>query len=488
MRKVLKNSIAEKVSAHYDRYSETAPFGSYIKKGYYKELCILLKHLISPGLEVLDLGCGNGDILASLKPAYGVGIDISPGMIKKAKEKYVKDDRFEFILGDVCDTEVFKKLKKTFDVICISGAIQELEDVQKMLGNIRYCCTSKTRVVIVQFNRGWQIFLKLAEFIKVKKPQPVENWIPPEILRNLLHFNDFEIVREVSHLIFPIYLGPVSRVINRYFGHLPFVGAFSLLRATVARPIGKDIGQENRVSKPSLTVVIPCRNEAGNISELHKRMPKLPEGSEVIWVEGNSTDNTEALLRELVEKNQDKPYRFLKQPGKGKGDAVRFAFSMAKGDILLILDADMTVPPEEIPKFVDILVRDKAEFVNGTRLVYPMDEKAMRFMNLLGNKFFALLFRWLLGQPVTDTLCGTKAMWRSDYEEMLKRRKLNGLVDDPFGDFDLLFGAARKHLKIIDLPIRYGKRTYGETNISRFKDGLRLLRLVAEAASEVHFI
>ncbi len=122
----------------------------------------------------------------------------------------------------------------------------------------------------------------------------------------------------------------------------------------------------------------------------------------------------------------------------------------------------------------------KGEFVNGSRLVYRMEDQAMRALNLIANKLFSLIFTWLLGQRFTDTLCGTKVLRREDYLRLKAGRAYFGDFD-PFGDFDLIFGAAKLNLKVVEVPIRYASRTYGETQISRFRHGLMLLRMVVFA-------
>jgi len=236
-----------------------------------------------------------------------------------------------------------------------------------------------------------------------------------------------------------------------------------------------------------VSVVIPCRNEAGHIRPLVESLPDLPAGSEFLFVEGNSTDDTATVIEEVIAERPMEPLRFLKQPGKGKGDAVRFGFEQAKGDVVLILDSDMGVAAGDIPKFVSALVRGKCEMVNGSRMVYPMEGKAMRFLNLLANKTFAWLFSWLLGQQVRDTLCGTKALYRDDYERIAANRSYFGDFD-PFGDFDLIFGAAKLDLKIVEIPIRYRERTYGATQISRFRHGWLLLRMCLFALRRIKFV
>ena len=226
-----------------------------------------------------------------------------------------------------------------------------------------------------------------------------------------------------------------------------------------------------------MSVIIPARNEAGNIDAAIERIPMMGAKTEIIFIEGNSKDDTWARIQAGVKKHAELNIKALQQSGTGKGNAVREAFAAATGDILMILDADLTVPPEELPKFYQALVSGRTEFANGVRLVYPMDERAMRFLNMCANKFFSLAFTWVLGQPVKDTLCGTKVLFRRDYLRIAANRKVFGDFD-PFGDFDLLFGARKLNLKISDIPIRYRERTYGETNIHRWTHGMLLLRML----------
>ena len=234
-------------------------------------------------------------------------------------------------------------------------------------------------------------------------------------------------------------------------------------------------------------MVVAARNESGHIDELMARIPEMGAGTEIIFVEGNSTDDTYQAIERSIANNPHKNCRLLKQPGKGKGDAVRAGFAVATGDILMILDADITVPPEDLPRFYDLIANGEAEFVNGVRLVYPMDTDAMRFANLIGNKFFSWAFSWLLGQPIRDTLCGTKVLSRADYQRIADNRAYFGDFD-PFGDFDLLFGASRLGLRIRDVPIHYKERVYGSSNISRFRHGLLLIRMTVFAAKRLKFI
>jgi glycosyltransferase involved in cell wall biosynthesis len=280
----------------------------------------------------------------------------------------------------------------------------------------------------------------------------------------------------------PVEIPLVSDDLNRYVAKIFPFRWLSLTNFIVARP---PISLPSRL--PTVSVVIAARNESGHIDELLSRIPLMGGGTEIIFVEGNSTDDTYAVIERAITENPQLNCKLLKQPGKGKGDAVRAGFTAASGDILMILDADITVPPEDLPRFYNIMRDGSAEFVNGVRLVYPMDGDAMRFANLIANKFFSWAFSWLLGQPIRDTLCGTKVLWKKDYKRIADNRSYFGDFD-PFGDFDLLFGAAKLNLKILEVPIRYRARRYGETNISRWSHGWLLLKMVAFAAKRIKFI
>jgi glycosyltransferase involved in cell wall biosynthesis len=255
----------------------------------------------------------------------------------------------------------------------------------------------------------------------------------------------------------------------------------ALSNFVIARPAAE------RAEEPKVSVVIAARNEAGNIKSIFERTPQMGRETEIVFVEGHSKDDTYAAIEREIASHPSTPSLLLKQPGIGKADAIRTGFEKAAGDVLIILDADMTVPPEDLPRFYEALVSGKGEFINGVRLVYPMEKEAMRTLNFFGNKFFSMAFSWLLGQSIKDTLCGTKVLYKKDYELIAANRSYFGDFD-PFGDFDLIFGAAKLNLKIVDLPIRYRERTYGTTNISRWKHGLLLLRMVAFAARRIKFI
>jgi glycosyltransferase involved in cell wall biosynthesis len=301
-------------------------------------------------------------------------------------------------------------------------------------------------------------------------------------MANLLEISGFQPLREWEEIVAPLPVPFLSDFANRYLAKISPFRFIAMANFMLARPLSKRIP-----NNPTVSVVVAARNESGHIEELMARIPDMGGGTEIIFVEGNSTDDTHAVIEQSLAAHPDRNGKLLKQAGKGKGDAVRVGFDMARGDIVMILDADITVPPEDLPRFYDLIANGSAELVNGVRLVYPMEDDAMRFANLIGNKFFSWAFSWLLGQPIRDTLCGTKVLWRSDYERIADNRAYFGDFD-PFGDFDLLFGAARLNLKIMEVPIRYRARRYGETNISRWQHGWLLLKMVMFAASRIKFI
>jgi len=477
--------ILDEVRRFYEENHDGIQASRRRHRHFYDYIARVLRVRVPEGQSVLDLGCGAGHLLAALKPRVGVGIDVSGPAVAEATQTYAARG-LRFLVGDAADPARLAEAGGPFDAILLVNVVTHLTDVQRTFEALHPVCHSKTRVLIYSYSRLWQPLLRVAEALGLKYRQPPEAWLPPEEIRSMLALADFEVVREDCQVVFPANLPLLSEALNRYLGHLPVLDQLSLMFGIIARPAAGRRPQEAR-ALPRTSVIIPCRNEAGHIRPLVERLPELGPGSEFLFVEGNSTDDTEAVIRQVVAENPHRPLRLLKQTGKGKGDAVRLGFSEAKGDVLLILDSDMGVAPEDVPKFVQALERGKGELVNGSRLVYPMEGRAMRFLNLLANKAFAWLFSWLLGQQVRDTLCGTKALRREDYETISANRSFFGDFD-PFGDFDLLFGAARLNMRIVDLAVRYHERRYGETNISRFRHGWLLLRMSLFAARKLKFL
>jgi hypothetical protein len=372
------------------------------------------------------------------------------------------------------------------DYILLNGSLHYIRDIQAYLESLHEMMSRESRLIITYYSLLWRPFLTIATHLGWRDHAPEANWLSHEDIANLLYVSGYETVRIDNRILLPLPVPILSNVINRFIAPLPVFRWFALVNILVARPIknaGAGAGQV-----PSVSIVVPARNEAGNISAILERLPRMGPHDELIFVEGGSTDETWARIQ-AIEAEQGPTLKVVaaQQDGKGKGDAVRKGFSLATREILMILDADLTVPPEDLPKFYRAIVADKGEFINGSRLVYPMEPEAMRFLNLIGNKFFALGFSFVLGQRFRDTLCGTKVLTRATYETLSAHRAYFGDFD-PFGDFDLIFGAARMGLRITEIPITYQPRTYGTTNISRWAHGWLLLRMLGFASTRLKFI
>ena len=436
---------------------------------FHQEDLLYLKYLIPEGARVLELGCGIGHLLAALKPRFGVGADLSEEMIAQARKTHPD---LTFYIGDVEDGSFIRSLPGPFDFIVIVDTLGALDDCQDTLDNLHALCTRETQIIIGYYSHLWSPALKFAEAVGLKMPQPPDNVLSPADVRALVQLADFEPVKSEIRLLLPVSVFGLGRLVNRFVAPLPLIRQLCLRHYTVCRSL-RHIDDK----ATSVTIVIPARNERGNIEPAIKRMPLLGDELEIIFVEGGSSDGTWEEIERVVGAYPHLRIKALRQPGKGKADAVFAGFDAARGDILIILDSDLTMPPEQLPKFWQAICSGKGEFVNGSRLIYPMEDEAMPFLNLIANRIFSLLFTWLLLQRFTDTLCGTKALRRSDYQRLRAGRSYFGNFD-PFGDFDLIFGVSKLGLKVVEVPIRYASRTYGKTQISRLRHGFWLLRMI----------
>jgi 2-polyprenyl-3-methyl-5-hydroxy-6-metoxy-1,4-benzoquinol methylase len=429
--------------------------------------------IIPPGSTVLELGCSTGDLLNAVKPGKGIGVDFSKKVIEIAKDKY---PHLEFHVADVLDFDP----GIVIDYVIVSDLVTSLWDVQAFFHKVRSYVTPRTKIIISSYNSIWEPILKLGEFFRLKAKQPLQNWLLIKDIENVLRLENFEIVKVEKKLLFPKYIPVFNLIINKFIANLPGFNSLNLIEFITARPV---------YSEPkdfSVTIVVPARNEKGNMENAIKRTPKFGSHQEFIFIEGHSSDGTYEEMLRVQQAYPEIDMKVMKQTGKGKGNAVREAFDKATCDILMILDADLTTPPEDMPKFYEALRQNKGEFINGCRLVYPMEKEAMRFLNLLANKFFGWFFSFLLGQRLKDTLCGTKVLFRNDYERIIANRHYFGDFD-PFGDFDLLFGAAKLNLKITEVIVRYRDREYGSTQISRFSHGWLLIKMSLFAARKMKF-
>ena len=473
-----KNIVESYLSARREQWDSVAVSGERETSwgGYYRRwLARVYAFIIPPNRSVLEIGCAEGELLAAVSPSEGVGVDFSRSMIDRARTsfpnlEFIESDGHELSLGD-----------RRFDYIILSDLLNDVRDVQQVLENLHRYCHPRTRLVMNSISHLWEFPVQVARRLGLATPVLGQNWLTVPDVRGLLRLANFEPVQQFDEIVWPMKMPLLAEFCNRILARIwPFT-LFTFCHFIVARPL-----KNARANVPSVSVVVAARNEAGNIESILERVPNMGAGTELLFVEGGSKDDTYTVIESAISTSK-LSCKLFRQPGSGKGDAVRMGFEHADGDILMILDADLSVAPEDLTRFYDAIVSSKGEFINGVRLVYPMEEKAMRFFNLLGNKFFSVAFSWLLGQPIKDTLCGTKVLWRTDYQDIAANHAYFGTFD-PFGDFDLLFGAAKQNRKIIDLPVRYHARTYGDTNISRWRHGLLLLRMVGFAARKFKFV
>lgn len=450
--------------AFFDRFATEEPRWRRRNLGYHRLVESIYRFLIPRGASVLEVGSGSGDLLASLEPSRAVGIDVSPGMVELARRRHPQLE-FTIAAGESFDSE------QTFDYVVLSDLVPFSYDLLSLFKNLARLTHPRSRIVLHSYSQLWRPAIRLAELTGLKRAKPIRNWVTPEDVRNLLALADFEVVSVERRILLPKRVPLLATLLNGVIAH---VWPFSWLCLTywvVARPRQLPERVERAVS-----VVVPCRNEEGNIAAIIERVPELGGATEILFVEGGSRDGTRAEIELQIAAHPERRITLHEQRGTGKADAVRLGFEQARGDVLIILDGDLSVAPEDLPPFYDVLAEGRAEFVNGSRLVYGLEEGAMRFLNVVGNKFFSLVFTYLMRQPVKDTLCGTKVLLRDDYETIARQRADFGDFD-PFGDFDLLLGAARIGAKIVDLPVRYHARSYGRTNISRFRHGWLLLKM-----------
>ena len=460
--------------AHWNKIAKKRDSWKGFGAWYHRRLIEIYSYLIPSNQRVLEIGCGMGDLLAALKPKYGLGVDFSKEMLARAQEKY---PHLEFIQ---IDAHNLSKINASFDFIILSDAVNDMWDVQRVIEQLRPLCTMRTRIILNSYSRLWEIPLMVARKINLATPTLEQNWFTVADLSNILNLAGFEVIRNWQEVFWPLPLGDFA---NKFLVRFWPFRELALSNFVVARPRPSIIKNKNA----SVSVIIPARNESGNVTGCFNRVPKMGTRTELIFVEGHSHDDTYATIEQEIHAHPSIPSQLLQQTGIGKADAVRLGFAHATGDILMILDADLTVPAEDLPRFYNAVVSGKGEFINGVRLIYPMEAQAMRGLNFLGNKFFSLAFSWILGQPIKDTLCGTKVFMKKDYEKIAANRTYFGDFD-PFGDYDLIFGAAKLNLKIVDLPIRYHERTYGNTNIDRWRHGLLLLRIGCLRCPPIKFI
>jgi SAM-dependent methyltransferase len=448
-------------------------------RSYQRRLWQVYRLMTGTSHRTLEIGCGKCDLLAAQESQFSVGVDLSLRMLRAAASRHpdvhlVQADAHALPFSD----------HSSFDAVILSDLVNDVWDVLAVFNSIAPMCKRATRVILNTYSHLWSPVFRAASRLGLSKPNLAQNWITIQDMENIFHLTGFDVIRTWQEVLLPLPIPLLDSICNRFLVRFWPFRHFAVANMITARKV---LHRDALPSSPSVSVIIPARNEQGNIPQLIKRIPPLGATMELIFVEGHSEDGTYAAIEQAITNHPRIRARLIRQSGVGKGNAVREGFEIALGEVLMILDADLSVPPEELGYFYEVISSGKAEVVNGVRLVYPMESRAMGFINLLGNKFFSYVFSWLLGQTVKDTLCGTKVLWREDYLSIERNRTFFGDFD-PFGDFDLLLGAAKLNLKIIDLPVRYHSRRYGRTNIHRWSHGFLLIKMAGFAAVRMKFV
>jgi len=456
----------ESIAADRDKYIQSNRY-------FYDHLKRLLQFIVEPGKRVLDIRCETGHLLDSVRPAVGVGVEISDAMVDCARQQHPD---LHFVQSDPEDLD----LNETFDYILFNH-IFDTVDILRTLERIKRHCTSDTRIVVINYSHLWSPILEFASKLGLRSQFVEPNWVSENDLRGFLKLAGFRPVRRHRLMVFPKWIPGLSRLLNGFVGRLPGLRALCMMQIMVARLVTEP-KSEQRVS---VSVIVPCRNEVGNVQQAVERIPEMGRHTEILFCDDKSTDGTADEVRRLSALYPGKDIRLIEGPGICKADNVWAGFRAATGDILMILDADLTVMPEELPMFVAALLGSRGEFVNGSRLIYPVPLLAMKTANTIGNKVFAQVFSFLLDQRIKDTLCGTKVLWRKDWQR-LEENLGNWGIKDLWGDYELLFGASKLHLEIVEVPVHYQERVHGVTKMTNvFSNGLRMLGICWHAWSRL---
>lgn len=448
---------------------------------YYEDIRKLYTFFVQENAEVLEVGSELAYVLNAVKPRLGLGIDINPEAVEVARNKF---PALEF---RVEEPECFECARK-FDYILLANTISYVNNIEKTFINLRKVSKASSKMLLTFHNPGWELILNFATLIRQRRTVKKLNWLSYEDVKNLLDLAGFEVISHGKRMLLPRRFPLLFTLFNKILAPLPGINSFCLTEYIIAKPqIALDREQKN-IEEMTCSVIVPARNEAGNIERCITEMPLLGKHTEIIFIEGHSSDNTwEEIQRVQTKYGQEWDIKIAQQYGKGKGDAVRQGFDLASGDILMILDSDLTVRPEDLVFFFEAVASGRCEFANGCRLIYPVSSQAMPWLNRMANRFFAWLLSYLLNTKIKDSLCGTKVLSKENYQRIATNRSYFGEFD-PFGDFDLLFGAAKLGLKIKDIPVRYVPRTYGSSNIQHFKEGLTLLKMCLYAARKIKFV
>ncbi len=452
----------ETYAAMLDRWRRRNPF-------YHQRKIEYLQFVVPPGESVLVLGCEDGALIDALRPSRGVGVDVSPSAAALGRKRYPK---YEFVTSADYDIDTDER----FAYVILNDMAGYVDDLFALLTALRRHTSLTSRLVIVQHNYLWRPVLRCAAALRLKRPERIRNWLSVGDLRVFLEATGFEPIDVRPKLFCPKRWLGVGPAINWVAGLMPFVGRLASTEILVARPGDRTTD----AARKTASIVLTTRDEHANIEPMVQSIPEVGAHTEILFVEGHSTDGTREEIERVICAYPERNIRLLVQDGIGQGDAIRKGFDQATGDVIILLEADRTSPPEDVLKVFEVVASGRAEYVNGSRFVYPRQPGSMPVLNVIGNALFAVWFTWFLGQRTSDVLCGIKAIDRVQFRRLLRNWGFLGL-HDPFGDFELAFGAARLGLKISEVPTRYACRQYGVPKTRPLRHGWMLLRMVLRA-------
>ncbi len=438
------------------------------KMAAYREHTIkFLSQVVPENKKVLLIGCLTSEILEALRPSYGVGLDVSEEAVRLARANCQNPNvRYHCALP-----EEYKTTEK-FDYVILLNVVDHSDDVLALVDSVSKFVHEDSRVILSMLNPLWHPLVKFASRLKIRIPDHKRNLVGSRILGTALEIKSFKVMDKCRRVLVPKRIPLFSWLCNQFLSRLPGFNSLCFIQYVTAKP-----AELKKTNRSSCSVIIPCYNEEGNITECINRVPHMGSFTEILVVNDGSKDKTEEIVRNLTPTFPNLTL-ITYAKNQGKGNAVLKGLRAAKGDVVMILDADMTVPPEELTDFFEALESKTADFASGTRFLYPMEREAMRLANYFGNILFSKLVEVIVGSECSDTLCGTKAMRKIDFADF-------ELEDSAWGDFDLIFHAARRKLKCVEIPVHYKSRVAGESKMKAFSSGISFLKLCLRKWSEL---
>lgn len=453
-----RESFSERVIEYFDSIGKEHSLWRSQMAYYVQHTREFLQKVIPADKKILLIGCLSPEILESLNPSVGVGLDVSERLIRRAKDRNTQRN-----ISYVCSLPENYSTHLKFDYVVLLNHVDYSEDLTILMKSLKGFTHADSKVVISMLNPLWHPFIRLASRLRIRIPDCERNLVAAKSLQNILEIQEFRVNEICRRVLVPKPIPLLSQLFNQFLSRLPILNSLCFIQYVIAQPAPRE------KQRLSCSVIIPCYNEEGNIAECVRRVPNMGDATEILVVNDGSQDNTQGAVRSLQKKHPNVTL-ITYEKNKGKGRAVLEGMKRANGDILMILDADMTVPPEEMVDFYEAIQSGAAEFVSGTRFLYPMEQEAMRLTNFVGNHLFSKLVQIIVGAEYSDTLCGTKAFLRSQFADFR-------LEDPRWGDFDLIFHAARRKLRCMQIPVHYKSRIHGVSKMKAFSSGISFLKL-----------